>query len=792
VVTILDRKLRRDLYRAKGLLAAIIMILGLGVSSYVANLSLYFNLELSRRSYYAECRMADFWIEIEKLPRSEVERLRQVQGVGDLHSRIVFPVTVDLNSVSRPLSGRIVSMPPNPKPVINNLVLKSGGYFTEGRKNEVIISHGFAESRNIRPGDRIHVLLNDRQQQLVVVGTAISSEFVFARAPGTMIPDKTSFVILYVKEQFAEEASNFDGATNQLVGQLTTQHRDKAGVVISQLEQRLERFGEATSTLLANHESHLQLASDLRGLRTINLIVPTVFLAVAALILDVLMMRLAQQQRTVIGTLKAIGYSNGQVVRHFLKYGVAVGLLGGIFGAAFGYWLAGFMLDMFRQFYEFSTIVNRPYLSIVGACILLSVVMAVAGTLRGVNQVMRLRPAEAMRPRVPDTAGRIFLERWPAVWKQLGFRWHMVIRGLFRHRLRVFTGVFSAMMGSALIVQTIQLSDSFDELIEFTYDRMLVSDFDLVFKDEVDYGGYLEVKRMTGVDYAEPILTVGCTFSNGNHRKQGAITGILPTARLTLPRDAQGNAVAIPENGLVLTRRLSKLLHVRTGDRVTVVPLIGERKPLHLPVQLIVESLVGTGAYADFNYLNGLMDEEHSLNSVQAEVDQSPGILDEFYVALKSTPKLQGFSALREQKSQLLVLLQPLEIVNTLLILFAGLLFCGSIVTSSLISLAERRQEIATFRVMGYHPRQIGGIFLRESLIVNCIGILLGLPLGYWFSYFINIFVATDIMRLPFVFSTTILSKAILLGFIFTMIAYIPVYRAVQNLDWLDALNTKE
>ena len=163
-MTILDRKLRRDLYGAKGLLAAIIMILGLGVSSYVANLSLYFNLELSRRSYYAECRMADFWIEIEKLPRSEVERLRQVQGVGDLHSRIVLPVTVDLERVGRPLSGRIVSMPPDPKPVINNLVLKSGGYFTEGRNNEVIISHGFAESRNIRPGDRIHVLLNDRRQ----------------------------------------------------------------------------------------------------------------------------------------------------------------------------------------------------------------------------------------------------------------------------------------------------------------------------------------------------------------------------------------------------------------------------------------------------------------------------------------------------------------------------------------------------------------------------------------------------------------------------------------------------
>lgn len=791
-MTVLDRKLLRDLYGHKGLLSAIICILGLGVSSYVANLSLYFNLELSRRSYYAECRMADFWIDIEKLPRSEVDRLSEVKGVAELRPRIVMPVTVDLDGVAQPLSGRIVSMPSDPRPVINNLVLRSGSYFTDSRRAEVIISDGFAQSRNIRPGDRLHVLLNDRRQELLVVGTAISSEFVFARAPGTMIPDRAGFVILYVNERFAEEATNLEGATNQIVGKLTADRRAEPRLVLNELEQRLERFGEATTTALADHESHLQLASDLRGLRTINLIVPTVFLAVAALILDVLMMRLAQQQRTVIGTLKATGYGNGQVVMHFLKYGMVVGLLGAAFGAGFGYWLAGIMLDLFRQFYEFSTIINRPHLTIVAGCVLLSVGMAVAGTLRGVTQVMRLRPAEAMRPRAPATSHRIFIERWTRLWKRLGFRWQMVIRGLVRHRLRVFTGIFSAMMGSALILQTLQINQSFGELIEFTFDRMIASDFDLTLKDEVDYGGFLEVTRFPGVDHAEPVLTVACTFYNGNHRKKGAVTGIQPKARLTVPRDSQGDPIAIPDHGLVLTERLAELLQVSAGERITIIPLTGERRAIQVTVRMVVQSFVGTAAYADFKFLNSLVNEEESLNSIQAKVNQSPQRLAEFYQRLKATPKLQGFSAIREQKDQLLVLLQPLRVVNTLLILFAGLLFCGSIITSSLISLAERRQEIATFRVMGYSPGQIGGIFLRESLIVNAVGIVLGLPVGYWFSAYINRFVATDLTRLPFVFPPSILAMTIALGFLFTLVAYIPVYQAVRNLDWLDALNTKE
>ncbi len=792
MVTILDRKLRRDLYAAKGLLLAIICILGLGVSAYVANLSLYFNLELSRRSYYAECRMADFWVDIEKLPRSEIDRLSQVEGIAELRPRIVMPVTVDLEGVPQPLSGRIVSMPIDPRPVINNLVLRRGSYFTDSRRAEVIISEGFAQSRNLHPGDRLHILLNDRRQELLVVGTAISSEFVFARAPGTMIPDKSSFVILYVNERFAEETTNLEGATNQILGKLNADRSSEPLVVTSELEQQLERFGEATTTHLANHESHQQLSSDLRGLRTINLIVPTVFLAVAALILDVLMMRLAQQQRTVIGTLKALGYTNHQVVLHFLKYGIVVGLLGGLTGAAFGYWLAGFMLDMFRQFYEFSTIINRPYLGIVAGCILLSIVMAVAGTIRGVRQVMQLRPAEAMRPRAPESSQRLFLERWTALWKQLGFRWQMVIRGLFRNRLRVFTGIFSAMMGSALILQTLQINASFGELIRFTFDRMIVSDFDLTLKDEVDLAGFFEVTRFPGVDYAEPVLTVACTFSNGNHQKKGAVTGIRSTARLTVPRDRRGTPVSIPDHGLVLTRRLAEILHVHAGAKIRIVPLNGERQNIDVTVSKVVESFVGTAAYANWNFLNQLVNEEESLNSVQAEVNLTPNRLAEFYQRLKNIPKLQGFSALGEQKEQLLILLQPLRVVNALLILFAGLLFCGSIVTSSLISLAERRQEIATFRVMGYTPRQIGGIFLRESLIVNTIGIFLGLPVGYWFAAFVNHFIATDLTRLPFVLPISLWVTTVILGLLFTLIAYIPVYRAVRTLDWLDALNTKE
>lgn len=790
--SVLHRKLLRDLYSARALLIAVTAILGLGVSAYVANLSLYYNLEYSRRSYYAQSRMADFWINMERIPHSEIERLQRVPGVSELRTRIFMPVTVDLESVERPLTGTIISMPEEPRPVINNLVMRQGSYFTQRRRDEVIISDSFATSHDLRPGDRLHVLLNDKRQELYIVGTAIGAEFIFATAPGTMIPDKAGYVVLYVKQTFAEEATDLEGAANQLVGLVTPEYKDRPQQVLDQLERSLESFGEANTIPLNDHASHMQLTSDLKGLRTINLIVPSVFLAVAALILDVLMVRLTQQQRTVVGMLKATGYSNQQLLVHFLQFGGVVGALGGLLGAAFGFWLAGFMLNLFRTFYEFPRIINRPYPGIVFGCVALGVTIAVLGTLRGAYQVMKLRPAEAMRPKPPEVGRRIWFEEWPWFWRRLGFRWQMVLRGIFRHRLRVFTSVFASMMGSALILQTQQVDDSFTELLDFTFERLLVSDMDLSFESEVSYGGFLETRRLPGVDYAEPTLSVGCTFYQGHYRKRGAVQGIVPQARLTVPRNQAGDAVRIPSRGLVLTRRLAEILHVQPGDRIEFVPMKGDRRRIQAPVAQIVESFVGTACYADYHYLNGLIGEESAVSSVQALLDTDRQAVRNFYRQLKATPKLEGFSALREQKSQLEEMLKPLKVVNRFLIGFAGLLFCGGIVTSSLISLAERRQEIATLRVLGYQPAQIGGIFLRESLIVNTLGILLGLPVGFAFAYFIIQYVGTDMTRLPFVLERETWYTTVLLGYAFTFVGYLPVYRAVRRLDWIAALNVNE
>lgn len=792
-MSVLDRKLRRELFASKGVLAAIVAIITVGICCFVGMTSLYFNLQDSRRNYYAQCRMADFSVELKKLPLIELDRVESLPGITEVRPRITFQVTADLEDVIKPIAGQVVSLPDRQAPIINNILLRRGSYFTEDRREEVIINDAFARAHNLKPGDTLHLLLNNRRQKLTIVGTAISAEYVYIVSPGSFVPDPKIYGIFYLKQSFAEDVFDFEGACNQLVGLMSPDVRDRPDRLLDEIERRLDDYGVASTTPRRDQPSHLFLMSEIDGLRVNATVVPGIFLGVAAMILNVLMMRIAEQQRTIVGTLKSVGYSNGQLFAHFVKFGMAIGVLGGLLGTLGGYAMAGEITKVYVQFYEFPRLVNQPYWAILCAGLLVGVVFSVVGTLRGIRMILKLAPAEAMRPKPPTKGHHTLLERIGPLWNRLDFRWQMVFRSVFRQRMRTLAGVMAASAGSGLLLVTFHLRDAVDEMIEFQFDKVLLSDFDLHFQDERDIGAYYEAQRLPGVDFAEPQFQLGCTFRNGHHEKQGGITGLLPNARLTIPREAGGERIHIPESGLVLTRRLAELLDVQVGQALTIEPVDGRKAPFQMPVMQIVDSYMGTAAYADLHTLNRLVGESETITTLQLKVQPGPETERQFYQKLKQLPVVQSITPVRENRETLERLVaDKMWISISIIMVFAGLIFFGSVLNASLISLAERQQEIATFRVLGYTPNEVGSIFLRESLCINIIGSLLGLGIGYWLSWEIGRLWNTDLFRMPFIIKWYSWLTPVIAGGCFTLLAHVPVHRAILRMNIPQSLNVKE
>ena len=397
-MSVLNTKLRRELLGSRGLISAIVAIVAVGVCCFVSMFATYRNLDRARADFYARCRMADFWIDLKKAPADSVDELLAVSGVAEVRGRITFPVVVDLESVGRPLSGQVLTLPEQQEPVLNNVFLDRGSYFTANQPAEVIVSQKFAEARGVQPGDFIHLIMNGQRKRLYVVGTAIAAEFTYLTPPGALYPDPQNYGVFWIKRRFAEEVFDFEGAVNSVVGLLTNEARVRPRPVLDELARRLDDHGVFTTTPLGDQASNLALRSEMSGLQMMATTMPILFLVVAVLVLNVLMSRMAEQQRVIVGTLKALGYGNGAVFLHYLKFGLAVGFAGGVVGCVLGHWLAGGMVVIYRQFFEFPNLVAHLYPGLMAVAMAVALGFGALGTARGVRAILRLSAAEGHAP----------------------------------------------------------------------------------------------------------------------------------------------------------------------------------------------------------------------------------------------------------------------------------------------------------------------------------------------------------------------------------------------------------
>ncbi|MGE3405644.1 MAG: ABC transporter permease [Pirellulales bacterium] len=789
----LDRKLLRDLRGHRGLLFAIVSIMTIGVAAYVELSSIHRNLSNAKRVYYAQCRMADFSLELKKVPVSQLGVLSRFPEILEIRPRIRFFALVDLDRVPEVLNGQVLSLPDRRQDIINDIVLQRGSYFTNTRDNEVIVNEAFAKRHALRPGQYIHLLLNNRRQELFIVGTCISSEFVYLVGPGSIAPDPEHFGVFYLKQTYAEDVFDFAGAANEVLGRIDPELREHPDDLLRRAENVLAAYGVMSSTSQKNQPSNRFVSEEIKGLSTFATVLPAIFLAVSALVLNVLMIRFTEQQRTVIGTLKAIGYSSRQVFSHYLKFALAIGGVAGLTGCGLGYFLAYLVTKMYGQFYEFPDLHNRFYADKMLQGLGISLGCAAVGAWQGARQVLHLNPASAMRAKPPESGKAVLLEHIAWLWRQLGFGWRMVLRNLSRHRLRTLAGMFAAAMGAAILVTGLMLQSAMLHLIDFTFSRVQRSDVDLAFKDERGREALLEARDLPGVDKAEPVLDVVCTFINGPYRRRGAVTGLASNASLTIPRDTAGNALRIPSAGLLMSRKLAEVLHVQRGDTIVVRPIKGLREERQALVVAITDGYLGTAVYADFDYVNRLVHEEQTLSGVQLATDQYPEHQAELHRQLKQLPGLSSVNQRADAVENLVeTIIKTQRIIIGILIMFAGVIFFGSILNSSLISLAEREREVATFRVLGYTEWQIGGLFLRESLVINTLGTLLGLPLGYKLTELMAWSYETELFRIPVISRPYIWWTTLLLSLVFGLIAHLCVQRAINRLNWREALNVKE
>ena len=782
----------RDLWQRKGSLGALVLIGAVGLTFLICMVSVYQDLVRSRDSFYRDYRLPDFTIALKRAPDRLAKLAQQYPNVVEAEGRIKMSGRVSIEGFDDPISATVQSVPHPRATHFNELLIKSGTWFTGDGRRQVIVNEAFAEAHGLLPGDELTLVLMGQQQTFRIVARALSPEYVYVvPTGGSLAPDSKRSAVLFLPQRELAQAADLDGAFNELVGKLKDPSRGPMRASLTQLEELLEPYGVTTATPYWDAPSVQFLQSDIDGLRVSATVMPSICLVVVALVLNIVMGRLVAQQRVIIGTLKALGYNTFQIVLHYTGFGITVGLGSSLVGVWAGSWLQGVMLEIYRAVYNLP--IERPgfYPEIAGSAVVIGMLFAVLGTVFGVRRAARLEPAEAMRPPPPEKGGKIFLERLPFVWALLSFRWRLVLRTIFRNPYRTSVTLGAAIVATAVMVESLSMAGAIDHLMYNEFVATARQDLTVQLREPAGKESRRELELLPGVTAVEAQLNVPCEISRGPRRRLISASGLETSDGLKKILDAEGQIIPVPSTGIVLSDKLARILGVKVGDVVVLKALIANRGETEVPVAGIANTYLGLGAYAHIEYLSRLVGEPWSANTYLLQV--SPPHADALIEALQERPLVQSsdwrLTSLQNMKQ---VMDQGMGFMLTVIVLFSGGLAFGSVLNTALVSLSEREREVGTLRVLGYTPPQILLIFAGESILVNLVGLFFGWFAGIGLARWIVVAYDTEIFRFPAVTPPSAIYWSSFTLIFFLLLAQLLVYRFLTSMPWLDVLKIRE
>jgi putative ABC transport system permease protein len=784
----INRKLVRDLAGMKGQALAICSVIACGVATFVMSLTTLDSLERTRTTYYERFRFAHVFAHLKRAPLALASRIADIPGVARVETRIAVDVNLDVEGMAEPGVGHLVSIPERDAPTLNDVYLRQGRYIEPGRAGEVLVGESFAEAHSLAPGDTVLAVINGRREKLHIVGVALSPEYVLQIRGGELLPDTRRFGVFWMGYEQLAGAFDMDGAFNDVT--LALMRGASEPEVLKRLDDLTEPYGGIGSYGRDNQLSHRYLSDEIRQLKSMGLIAPSIFLSVAAFLLNVVLNRVISVQREQIAALKAFGYTKFEVGLHYLTLAVLIALVGGVVGSGFGIWMGHGLAKMYTRFYKFPLFDYRPDLSVLLLALGISIGAAVVGTLAAVRRAVRLPPAEAMRPEPPASFKPTILERsgFQALLSQAS---RMILRQMERRPLKALLSCFGIALAVAVLILGSFGKDSLDYIIDIQFYLAQRQDMQVTFVEPTTAEAYYEVGRLPGVLRAEAFRVAPTRMRFGHRSRRVGLMGLEPEARLFRLIDAEEKTVALPDEGLLLSTKLAELLDVRVGERVTVEVLEGERPVREVPVTGLVTEFGGTNAYMNVDALRRLMREGESLSGAFLAVDAR--FEDQLYKTLKETPRVASVTVKRAAIQAFYdTIAENMLRMRFFNILFAGIIAFGVVYNSARISLAERSRELATLRVIGFTRAEISAILLGELAVLTVAAIPLGMVMGYGFAALAALGLDTELYRIPLVVEPPTFAFAAVVVLIAAIFSGLVVRRKLDHLDLVAVLKSKE
>jgi putative ABC transport system permease protein len=788
VVKALNRKLLREMVGLRGQLFSIALVVAAGVMAVVTMQSTFQSLERSRDDYYREYRYAHVFASLERAPESLSRRIAALPGVAAAETRVIKDVVITVPGLTQVATGHLVSVPESHSPQLNGLHLRAGRWVAPGRDDEVMVSERFAAANRLAPGATVGAVVNGRQRVLRIVGVALSPEYVYEMAPAAgFLTDKRLYGVFWMGREALAAAADMTGAFNDVALRLAPGASEQA--VIEQLDRVLEPWGGRGAYGRADQISNRILTEELKQNETTALIVPAVFLSIAAFLLHMVMLRLVATQREQIALLKAFGYRHRDIALHYLWLALFAVAGGAVLGVLAGLWLGSGYTRLYGEFFFFPELSYRATPGVALFAIAIASLAALTGALSAVRHAAALEPAVGMRAESPARFRPLLLER-VGLHRWLSPQQRMVLRNVERRPVRSLMAAVGVGFALSMYLVGNIMMDSMYAMISGQFESIQREDVAVAFDHARDARALRELARIPGVIRAEPYHVVPVEMSNGARRRRLAITGLAADAQLRRMTDGSLASHPLPEDGLVITRRLAHILDVVPGDSVQL-ELLDRSEERVAVVAATMDELLGMNAYAEISALRRMLREGTLISGAYLDIER--GAESEVFRHLQELPgvasTLSKAAMLESFEDQMA---ESMTITTTILITLAAVLAVGVIYNGARIALSERGRELASLRVLGFNRQEVGSMLLGEQALVTAVGLPLGGLIGYGVTVLIMAAYDTELYRIPVVFRAGTFMQTALVVALIAAAAGLLVRRRLDRADLIAVLKTRE
>ena len=801
----IHRKLLRDIKTAKVQFGAVIIIIVLGVAVFIGAYGAYLNLNNSYDTSFDRLNMADYWITLDYIEQRAAREINEIPGVI-AQGRIVDEVFLNMGDEhAEQVVGRVISLPPNEHPRLNDILVVSGSYFSSASGREILAEKHFADYHKLVPGDWLTIERGDSKARFKIAGVVISPEYIWV-AKSAQEPWTTprTFGVLFMSEATAEQLFNMKGIFNEI--SFTIEQDIVHSEVIEEVKQILHGHhikrltsrddpiiirtreidvihGVRTAYMIERKDqlSNKLLRMDIEGLAQMALLFPILFLTMASLSIYILLNRLVESQRIQIGIMQALGYSKAMILFHYLGFSLFAGITGSLLGAGLGHFIADNLTVVYAAQLNMPFTVVEPHWDIIVIGIIIGIAIPLIAGLFPAWSATKMRPAEAMRADTPAFGRRTFLEIILPFLSRLPYMIKLPLRNVFRNVRRSLFMAMGVASAVTLILVSLSFVDAMEKTLDTQFERIENYDAVIIFQGRGSATTASFIKHLEGVQHAEAVLEMPYRIRYEDRMSDSSVMGLPDNASLYKLPTQEGDYISVKEGGVLIPISLKEKLGVEIGDILKLEPIVGTVGETEKQLIGIVDTPFASKVFMPLREAQEMLRTPGVATSVMLTFNEQPSynLIKRLY-NLPQTASIQFAEDTRNFINELMGFFWVFIGIMLIMGVTLGVAIIFNGVTTNIL---QRKREIAIMRAIGLSRTRLTLILALENLVIGCMGVIIGIPLGYYISGYFMATQDTEIFSMSTVIFPRTYIIAAISAFIILLLSHIPAIKQIYRLS---------